>query len=120
MKRAFILPLLVSLITFFNFMYWLEFDIYSFAYLYIGYKHSDHFATADLKRHLDAQSPKFGQASVFLSTMKAIMAKLYISDWSSLDDSMVRIRVSTLRFFIKKAIAWGAEEIEPTIEFLKV
>ncbi|RUS20016.1 hypothetical protein BC937DRAFT_86553 [Endogone sp. FLAS-F59071] len=78
------------------------------------------YKNSGLKQRLDKQSPKFGQACVFLSTMKAIMAKLHIADWSSLDDSMVRIRVSTLRFFIKKAIAWGAEEIEPTIEFLKV
>lgn len=55
-----------------------------------------------------------------MPTIKTIMAKLNICDWSPLNDSMVRIRAGTIRSLIKQVVALGAEEIEPDIEFLKV
>ncbi|RUP45099.1 hypothetical protein BC936DRAFT_148612 [Jimgerdemannia flammicorona] len=48
------------------------------------------------------------------------MAKLKVCDWSSLDSNMVQIRASAVRFLIKQVIASGAEEVEPTLEHLKV
>ncbi|RUS26294.1 hypothetical protein BC938DRAFT_470962 [Jimgerdemannia flammicorona] len=47
------------------------------------------------------------------------MAKLKTCDWSSLDDNMVRIRASAIRFLVKQVVASGAEEVEPTLEPLK-
>ncbi|RUS20070.1 hypothetical protein BC937DRAFT_86448, partial [Endogone sp. FLAS-F59071] len=72
-----------------------------------------------LKKYMDDQEPKSEMARIFLPTIKTIMAKLKVCDWSSLDDSMVRIRAGTIRSLIKKVIAFGAEETEPTIELLK-
>ncbi|RUS29883.1 hypothetical protein BC938DRAFT_480113 [Jimgerdemannia flammicorona] len=74
---------------------------------------------AKLKTYLNKQEPKFGKARTFLPTIKIIMAKLKTCDWSSLDDSMVRIRASAVRLLIKQVVASGAEEVEPTLEALK-
>ena len=73
-----------------------------------------------LKNYLDEQKSKFGKARIFLPTVKTIMAKLKICDWSSLDNNMIQIRASAVRFLIKAVIAIGAEEMEPTIEPLRV
>ncbi|RUS20076.1 hypothetical protein BC937DRAFT_86413 [Endogone sp. FLAS-F59071] len=72
-----------------------------------------------LKKYLDEQESKFGKARIFLPTIKTIMAKLKVCDWSSLDNNMVQIRATAVRFLIKPVIATGLEEMEPTMEPLR-
>ncbi|RUS18258.1 hypothetical protein BC937DRAFT_88981 [Endogone sp. FLAS-F59071] len=72
-----------------------------------------------LKKYLDEQESKFGKARIFLPTVKTIMAKLKVCDWSSLDNNMVQIRATAVRFLIKPVIATGVEEMEPTMEPLR-
>lgn len=38
-----------------------------------------------LKDRLDSQAPSHGNASMFLQTLKTLMAKLKASDWGALD-----------------------------------
>ncbi|RUO97180.1 hypothetical protein BC936DRAFT_140849 [Jimgerdemannia flammicorona] len=83
------------------------------------YSYLSNWSLPPCYRYLDASKPKFGTARIFLPTVKTIMAKLKVCDWSSLDDNMVRNRALTTRFLIKQVIATGMEEVEPTIEPLK-
>jgi hypothetical protein len=43
----------------------------------------------ELKERLDEQEPSHGNASMFLHTLKTLMAKLKASDWGALDRELI-------------------------------
>jgi hypothetical protein len=46
-----------------------------------------------LKERLDSQEPSHGNASMFLQTLKTLMAKLKASDWGALDRELFFLHV---------------------------
>jgi hypothetical protein len=73
-----------------------------------------------LKKKLDKQRATHTQAGVFLQTMKTLMAKLKANDWGALSQNMAQHRSQLLDAMLLSALRYGAAEIEPDIEPLRV
>ncbi|GBB85151.1 hypothetical protein RclHR1_11700001 [Rhizophagus clarus] len=69
-----------------------------------------------IKSKLDNQESKYENARTFLQKTKVIMAKLKICDWSSLNESLIQIRVATLKRLLPIAVFYGMEQRDPIIE----
>ncbi|KAJ3115004.1 hypothetical protein HDU96_001355 [Phlyctochytrium bullatum] len=76
-----------------------------------------HFA--GIKKLLDEQPSKYPKARLFAQTLKLIMAKLNVCDWTSLDANLLTMRCSQLKLVLPCAVAFGLEGKEPFIEQLK-
>ncbi|PCH41519.1 hypothetical protein WOLCODRAFT_163166 [Wolfiporia cocos MD-104 SS10] len=72
-----------------------------------------------VRRHLDKQETTHPRASMFLQTLKTLMAKLKANDWGALSQNMAAHRAQLLLTFLPKALAIGATEIAPEFEPLK-
>jgi hypothetical protein len=68
---------------------------------------------------LDVMKPKYENARLFAESVKMLMAKLNICDWTSLDTNLISMRCAQLRLLMKNAIALGVEETEPYLEPLR-
>ncbi|CAG8497613.1 11334_t:CDS:10 [Acaulospora morrowiae] len=61
------------------------------------------------------QEARYENARTFLQNIKVIMAKLKICDWSSLNESLIQIRISMLRRVLQTAVSLGIEQKEPLV-----
>ncbi|GES77129.1 hypothetical protein GLOIN_2v1781565 [Rhizophagus clarus] len=69
------------------------------------------FKTLSLvNKKLEKQKVKYENAITFLQNIKILMAKLKICDWSSLDESLIQIRIATLKRLLPIAISYGLEQ----------
>jgi len=91
-----------------------------------------------LKGILDSQEPSHGNASMFLHTLKTLMAKLKASDWSALDreigfirvemamltraepENLAAYRAQTLQALLFNAMVFGVAENDASDGQLKV
>ncbi|KAF8340910.1 hypothetical protein F5887DRAFT_1062589 [Amanita rubescens] len=72
-----------------------------------------------LKRRLDQQEVTHKAAGEFLHLMKTLMAKLKANDWGALTQTMASHRAQLLLTLLPTALAFGMQDVEPEIEFLK-
>ncbi|OSX60153.1 hypothetical protein POSPLADRAFT_1121180, partial [Postia placenta MAD-698-R-SB12] len=72
-----------------------------------------------MKRQLDKQELTHSGGSVFLQTLKTLMAKLKANDWGALSQTMAAHRAQLLLALLPRALALGATEIVPEREPLK-
>ncbi|KAF8306096.1 hypothetical protein DL93DRAFT_250101 [Clavulina sp. PMI_390] len=72
-----------------------------------------------LKARLDSQPPTHGNASMFLQTLKALMAKLKASDWGALDQNLASYRAQTLQNALANALIYGVTELDSMNNQLK-
>ncbi|KAF8306077.1 hypothetical protein DL93DRAFT_2172249 [Clavulina sp. PMI_390] len=72
-----------------------------------------------LKDRLDDQEPSHGNASMFLQTLKTLMAKLKASDWGALDQNLASYRAQTLQNMLANALMYGVTDMESTDSQLK-
>ncbi|CAG8468073.1 14418_t:CDS:10 [Rhizophagus irregularis] len=63
-----------------------------------------------INKKLEKQKVKYENAITFLQNIKVIMAKLKICDWSSLDESLIQIRIATFKRLLPIAISYGLEQ----------
>ncbi|KAG8904121.1 hypothetical protein FRB99_002205 [Tulasnella sp. 403] len=63
-----------------------------------------------LCKTLFAQRVTHATAGQFLQTLKTLMAKLKVQDWGSIDQTLIRHRVTVLRSTIANALATGFED----------
>jgi hypothetical protein len=91
-----------------------------------------------LKDRLDNQEPSHGNASMFLQTLKTLMAKLKASDWGALDrepyfshivgvmlmlaetENLAGYRAQTLQALLFNALVFGVTENDASDGQLKV
>ncbi|KAI0959615.1 hypothetical protein AcW1_004397 [Taiwanofungus camphoratus] len=80
-----------------------------------------HFYTLfnTLKKSLDKQETTHSGGSIFLQTLKTLMAKLKANDWGALSQNLAAHRAQLLLGLLRNAFAFGAAEIDPEIEPLK-
>jgi len=74
---------------------------------------------SNVNKDLEKQKAKYENARTFLQNTKLIMAKLKICDWGSLDESLIQIRVATLKGLLSVAVSCGLEQKSPDFEPLK-
>ncbi|PKY47220.1 hypothetical protein RhiirA4_543827 [Rhizophagus irregularis] len=67
-------------------------------------------ALSIVNKKLEKQEVKYENAITFLQNLKVIMAKLKICDWSSLDESLIQIRIARLERLLTIAISYGLEQ----------
>ncbi|KAJ3232590.1 hypothetical protein HDU81_002853 [Chytriomyces hyalinus] len=72
-----------------------------------------------LQNMLDAQKCKYQNALIFSKSIKVLMAKLKVCDWSGLDANLINIRCAQLLLAMPCAVGMGLEEMEPYPEALK-
>ncbi|KAG9024253.1 hypothetical protein FRB95_011741 [Tulasnella sp. JGI-2019a] len=72
-----------------------------------------------LRRHLLDQPTTHESAGEFLITLKTLMAKLKAQDWGSMDQTIVKHRVTLLSSCMRTALETGFAEIEPMVEELR-
>ncbi|KAI0921705.1 hypothetical protein AcW2_006594 [Taiwanofungus camphoratus] len=72
-----------------------------------------------LKKSLDKQETTHSGGSIFLQTLKTLMAKLKANDWGALSQNLAAHRAQLLLGLLPNAFAFGATEIDPEIEPLK-
>ncbi|CAI2161359.1 15834_t:CDS:10 [Funneliformis geosporum] len=74
---------------------------------------------SNVNKDLEKQKAKYDNARTFLQNTKLIMAKLKICDWGSLDESLIQIRVATLKGLLSISVSYGLEQKSPDVEPLK-
>ncbi|KAG8900443.1 hypothetical protein FRB99_006039 [Tulasnella sp. 403] len=72
-----------------------------------------------LSKHLFKQQTTHATAGEFLITLKTLMAKLKAQDWGSIDQTVIKHRVTALTAILPNAFAIGHAEIDPAVEPLK-
>ncbi|RIA99609.1 hypothetical protein C1645_746686 [Glomus cerebriforme] len=65
---------------------------------------------SNISKKLVKQEEKHENASTFLQNTKVIMAKLKICDWSSLDETLIQIRVAVLKRLLPTVVFYGMEQ----------
>ncbi|CAB4409772.1 unnamed protein product [Rhizophagus irregularis] len=71
-----------------------------------------------VNKKLEKQKVKYENAITFLQDIKVIMAKLKICDWDSLDESLIQIRIATLKKLLPTAISYGLERKDSVTKLL--
>ncbi|KAI1789533.1 hypothetical protein LXA43DRAFT_1153915 [Ganoderma leucocontextum] len=69
-----------------------------------------------IKKRLDQQPVTHQGGSVFLQTMKTLMAKLKANDWGAMSQNLAAHRTHLLLSLLPKALAFGAAEVIPDFE----
>ncbi|PKY52349.1 hypothetical protein RhiirA4_469932 [Rhizophagus irregularis] len=64
----------------------------------------------NVSKKLAKQEEKHENARTFLQNTKVIMAKLKICDWSSLEETLMQIRIATLKRLLPTVISCGLEQ----------